>query len=439
MKITPLHSWIGREIGCDTLLYTRDCIDDYHLIKLNEIVGYARQHSPFYADLYSLNPAEFFSINDFKQLPLMTAEDLKQHTARLLCLPQDNIHRIVTLPTSGTTGESKRIYFSKADQELTIDFFAVGMSTLVQPADRILILLPGERPGGVGDLLFTALTNLGCYPIKHGPFFDAPKVLELIVTKQVNVIVGSPVQLNRLVQFDKFLRITKKGCIRSILTSTDYLPDAIRETLEDYWECEVFDHYGMTETGLGGGVECGVHAGVHLREADLFYEIIDPTTMAPLSDGDEGEVVVTTLTRDAMPLIRYRTGDVSHLITDVCECGSFVRRLAQVRRRLDSGVLIGDGTIHQFDFDDVIFKITGLLDFDVEFMVSSGRHKLMIRIEYIGDDDKCDQQVKQAVVDMILNKYGNLGSLVVEVTNKPKLNENPVLRKRMILMSVQVK
>ena len=87
----------------------------------------------------------------------------------------------------------------------------------------------------------------------------------------------------------------------------------------------------------------------------------------------------------------------------------------------------------------MIFKITGLLDFDVEFMVSSGRHKLMIRIEYIGDDDKCDQQVKQAVVDMILNKYGNLGSLVVEVTNKPKLNENPVLRKRMILMSVQVK
>ena len=86
--------------------------------------------------------------------------------------------------------------------------------------------------------------------------------------------------------------------------------------------------------GLGGGVECAAHAGLHLREADLLFEVVDPLTGAPLPVGSEGEIVFTTLTREAMPLIRYRTGDSGSFIAEPCPCGSALRLLATVRERL---------------------------------------------------------------------------------------------------------
>ena len=99
----------------------------------------------------------------------------------------------------------------------------------------------------------------------------------------------------------------------SVLLSTDRLPRAVIGAIEKAWGCDVYDHYGATEMGLGGGVDCRTHTGYHLREADFYFEIVDPLTGIPVSDGESGEVVFSTLTRTAMPLIRYRTGDVSPL------------------------------------------------------------------------------------------------------------------------------
>ena len=97
----------------------------------------------------------------------------------------------------------------------------------------------------------------------------------------------------------------------------------------------MYNHYGTTEMGLGGGVDCAAHAGLHLREADLLFEIVDPASGAPLAAGEEGEIVFTTLTREAMPLVRYRTGDLGRFAVEPCPCGSSLRLLAPVRERLD--------------------------------------------------------------------------------------------------------
>ena len=99
-----------------------------------------------------------------------------------------------------------------------------------------------------------------------------------------------------------------------MLLSTDQAPAPLVAAIEQAWGCRVFDHYGTTETGLGGGVECEAHDGLHLREADLLFEVVEPATGRSLPDGEEGEIVFTTLTREAMPLIRYRTGDLGRLL-----------------------------------------------------------------------------------------------------------------------------
>jgi phenylacetate-coenzyme A ligase PaaK-like adenylate-forming protein len=126
----------------------------------------------------------------------------------------------------------------------------------------------------------------------------------------------------------------------------------------------VFEHYGTTETGLGGGVDCAAHAGYHLREADLLFEVVDATTGAPLPRGGFGEVVFTTLTRRGMPFIRYRTGDLSRFVPKPCGCGSVLELLERVRRRNDDGVALGDREeISMAELDDALLGIAGLSDF----------------------------------------------------------------------------
>ena len=105
------------------------------------------------------------SLRDLSHLPFTTPEDLRQDPGQFVCVSQDEVARIITLPTSGTSGLPKRIYFSAEDQELTVDFFQIGMSTLARPGDRVLILLPGPKPGTVGQLLTVGLERLGCNPI----------------------------------------------------------------------------------------------------------------------------------------------------------------------------------------------------------------------------------------------------------------------------------
>ena len=236
---------------------------------------------------------------------------------------------MVTLSTSGTTGEPKRLAFASADLERTLDFFAHGISVLVRPGDTVLILLPGaERPDGVTDLLIRALPRIGARGIAGNPAAEQACFRRELELHRPDCLVAAPGQLRRLLGAHP----ASPG-IRAILSSAEPLPLDLEEALVHCWHCEVFDHYGLTETGYGGGVECPGKQGYHLRESDLFFEVVDPVSGEPVPDGTPGEVVFTTLTRQAMPLIRYRTGDMAAMLPGPCVCGSPLRRLSRIRGR----------------------------------------------------------------------------------------------------------
>jgi phenylacetate-coenzyme A ligase PaaK-like adenylate-forming protein len=131
------------------------------------------------------------------------------------------------------------------------------------------------------------------------------------VEEKATAIVGIPSQVLALARMQSVKDTGQGPAIRNVLLSADYVPKAASGYLTQAWGCRVFGHYGMTETGLGGGVECAALDGYHLREAALYYEIVDPETGQNVPDGIFGEVVFTTLTRKGMPLVRYRTGDLS--------------------------------------------------------------------------------------------------------------------------------
>lgn len=376
MKITPLDAWVMQKTSASELAH-------WQLLKLNETLSLARRKSSFYREHLAGTPDALVSLPELAKLPFTTPEDVRQNPLRFVCVSQDEIQRVVTLQSSGTTGEPKRVYFTADDQQLTIDFFGVGMSALTEPGEKVLILLPGETPGSVGDLLRLGLARQGRIPLPYGPVRDPNHALESMEREQADCLVGSPTQVLGLAR--RWHRPNKAP--RTVLLSTDYVPAAIVAELERVWGCEVFNHYGATEMGLGGGVECEAHRGYHLREADLYFEIVDPQTGEPLPDGEYGEVVFTTLTRRGMPLIRYRMGDRSRFLPGKCACGTSLRTLEKVRGRFSGFVLAGSETLMLPDFDEALFPIPGLLNFSVTVTGAGAEPSLFVETQMLTSED----------------------------------------------------
>ena len=422
--LTPLDPWIGQKIGQSGCV-NRQALEEYQLKRLRATIDLARRVSPFYRTHLAVAPADLAKLEDLSQFPFTTAQELRERGLALLCVSQDEIQRVVTLDTTGTTGAPKRIYFTREDQELTVDFFKVGMSTFTRPGDTVLILLPCAREGSVGDLLAIALERMHVKAIRHGVVQNYAEVLDVIrQAGKINVIVGIPAQIFSLAQRTPELRV------RSVLLSTDQAASSLVQRIQDTWHCEVFDHYGMTESGLGGGVECQAHRGLHLREADLLFEIIDPLSGNVLPEGQTGEIVFTTLTRSGMPLIRYRTGDLSRFIPGKCSCGTALKSLEKVRTRLDEvRSIAGDQTISLADLDEVIYAIQGIDHYSAA--ISSRGVELKVTIMQGFFSQAIEKEIHKAVQGMDNIRMAQSEGFSVNVSVFPADENPPAAGKRL--------
>lgn len=324
-----MDQWIKHKIGLkETSDLTREAIESYQLQHILQTLSTAKDQSKYYEEkLQNIDLDEIKTLKDFERIPLSSVSDLKEYGSKMICVRQNEISRIVTLETSGTTDKPKRVFYTEADQELTVDFFDFGMRLMVDDKDIVLILLPHERPGSVGDLLARGLERFGARTIRYGLVKDFKEAKELAIKEGATALVGAPSQVAKLAE-----QYEIPG-MKTVLLSVEYVSPQARETITKSWGSNIFEHYGMTEMGLGGAVSCWTLEGYHPREADLYFEIIDPQTGEVLPDGEYGEVVFTTLTRQAMPFIRYRTGDISRWLTEPCKCGSILKRLDRVGDR----------------------------------------------------------------------------------------------------------
>ena len=362
MVRTPLERWIASKVSKNSHGENLDQVDlrFYQLQRLKNTVDYTRSQSPFYRQtLRELSSKYLRNLDDIGQFPFTTSDHLQGRGTEFLCVSQSEIERVVTLRILGSDTIIRRLYFTANEVEQTVDFFHHGMSTLVEAGQKVLILMPGERPDTVGDLLVRALARMGVEGIVYGFVQDAAHALREIDRLNIDVLVGIPTQALSLTRHDD-CAFVRTGRIKSVLLSSDYVSPAIVVDLQRAWGCRVFNHYGSTEMGFGGGVECQALHGYHMREADLYFEIVDPQTGKMQQYGQPGEIVFTTLTRRAMPLIRYRTGDLSKFLPEPCPCGSTLRRLDRVRGRISDFVRLG--TNHWLgtpDLDDTVLPFQG--------------------------------------------------------------------------------
>jgi phenylacetate-coenzyme A ligase PaaK-like adenylate-forming protein len=325
---TPLNDWIKSKIGLPVHReLTRKALFAYQLERLRIILDYVMCCSPFYRHHFADHMVESLqSLSDLAEWPLTTTDDLRKDPLAFLCISQSAVERVVTLPSRSSHTSPMRLFFSAADLELAVDFFHHGFSTAIAPGQRMLVLMPCRFPYSVGDLLSRGLSRLSVQAITHGPMQSPQATVEAILQNCIDCLVGVPSEMEALSQYPGRKSIPS-GQIKNIWLGTQNHLQCVADDIGQAWDCRVFQHYGTAEMCPGGGVQCRVRDGFHLREADLLIEIVNPDTAKPLADGAYGEVVVTTLTRKAMPLVRYRTGHRAAVMTASCPCGTVLRRL----------------------------------------------------------------------------------------------------------------
>ena len=355
MSHNPLTDWLRHRLalgGADLLRpITRSDLEAHQLRHLRETLTCAMKSRHYAERLRTPQLHASTPLGMLQSLPFTHPAELFSDPLAFMCAPPSEADRIVTLPTSGTTGAPKRIYFSEAELSATEHFFYFGMQNIAQGHSRVMVFMRGGTPdgfavpGGVCDLLARALAARDCTAIAYGELHSDEAVAEAaraLRKSGADCVVGTAAQMLRLA------RCAPQPAVKSVLLSADNIPAENVAELSKLWNCNVFRHYGMTETAFGGAVDCHAVAsgssvsgstandraaqnhGMHIREPDMIFEIIDPETGAQIADGECGEIVLTTLTRRVMPLIRYRTGDFSRILPEKCPCGCILKRLDNV-------------------------------------------------------------------------------------------------------------
>lgn len=346
MRKTRLDSWIAEIEALPEL--TREGLESLQLQRLNETLTRLKARDGFYKDY----PEKLESLKDLQTLPFTTAADLSAHPGKFLLTSQSEVSRVISGATSGTTGPAKRVFYTARDTEHTIGLFTAGIGEMLNPGEKCLIAFPFTGPFGLGDLIARAVERLGGIPVKAGFGQTWEELIGLVRETKPETYIGFPVTLLSLIRL-----YGADFPIRWALVSGDACPKGVMSELEKALGSKLYPHYGSRECGLGGAVTCPTFEGMHLRENHILPEIIDEHGNV-LPEGEYGELVITTIGAEAMPLIRYRTGDFTRILPQ-CPCGGITKRLDTVSRR--------ESTVSIEDLDSKLFQIRELADYRVSF------------------------------------------------------------------------
>ena len=345
MTLSRIDAFLRVQEGMSSI--TRASIEAMQLEKLNALLAREKERGGFYRDL----PAHLDSLSSLASLPFTTDEDLAHNAPGLLLRSQSEVQRVLSDATSGTTGAAKRVFYTEGDCRHTVELFMAGLGELIFPGSVTMILFPFSGPQGLGELIAEAVERLGARPLKLGAALSYGEYAAVLEKERPDTFVGMPVQLLSL------LRVCGRGSLKCALVSGDACPDAVLRGCEEILGSRLFPHYGSREMALGGAITCPAHAGMHLRENHVIAEVIDEQGR-PLPLGKTGELVITTIGMEAMPLIRYRTGDRTRILPGRCPCGSEVLRLDSVSREGDAAEIAR--------LDSVLFSLPFLVDYRAE-------------------------------------------------------------------------
>ena len=327
---------------CETL--DRDTLERLQLHRLQETVRRVAAHVPFYREKFAelgLQPDDLRSLADLRRLPFTTTADLRaNYPTGLLAVPYDSTLRLHT--SSGTTGKPKALFFSRQDVDNAAELCARSfVMTGITPKDVFQNMMTyGMFTGAL--VTHYGAEKIGCLVIPAGPG-NSERQLLLMQDFRTTFIHLTPSYGLYLATFLEKHNVDPRRdlALRKAFVGAEPYTEETRRKIEEGLGVDVYNSYGLSEmNGPGVAFECEHKHGMHLWEDHFLIEIIDPQTAEPVADGQPGELVMTTLTREAMPLLRYRTRDITSLIPEPCRCGRTHRRLNRITGRSDDMLIV---------------------------------------------------------------------------------------------------
>ncbi len=386
------------------------CQDNLHSLQLQGLqwtIGHAYQNSPFYRNRLEaarVAPEQIRTLDDLQRLPFTTAEDLQQgYPFPLRAVPFEKVVRIHA--SSGTTGRRKVLSYTQKDINDWADMFArcyelAGLSA----EDRVQIAVGyGLWTAGVGFQL--GCERFGAMAIPVGPA-NTEIHCQMLVDMQSTVFCATASMALLIAEELEKRGLRDQVALKKIIFGAERHSARMRQRIQEVTGAEhVFDIPGLTELyGPGTGLECMAHRGVHYWADYYILEIINPETLQPVAPGEIGEMVVTTLRKEAAPLIRYRTRDLTRLIPEPCPCGNPLPRHDHLLGRSDDMFIFRAVNIYPGQIDHVLSQIPGVgSEYQVHlYRREDGRDVMLVKVERTWENaPDAEQRLVEAITTEI--------------------------------------
>jgi phenylacetate-CoA ligase len=339
----------------------REALAERQLEGLRGTLARVRLNPAYHARLGRVEPEAIRSFDDWGRLPFLTKEVLRDaYPYGLACAPRAEFLRVHM--SSGTTGNPILNPYTRGDIAQWAEVMARCYRAAGVTARDVIQITPsfGLFTGGFGFHYGAEAIGAMVIPIGGGRTLLQLKLMKELKATVLSAIATYPLRLIEVAREEDF--DLRSLSLRVGLLGSEMWSDELRARIERELSIETFDIIGMTETGGPGmGIDCQAHAGIHVWEDHFYVEVIDPLSGAPLADGAEGELVVSTLTREGLPLVRYRTSDLTRVVSrEPCACGRTHLRIDRLRGRTDDMVIYKGVNFYPRQVEQLLLRYPGV-------------------------------------------------------------------------------
>jgi phenylacetate-CoA ligase len=397
----------------------REDLEQLQLERLQSTLYRVGTHVPFYKKKFEqlkFNYDDIRSLDDLRRLPFTVKQDLRDnYPYGLFAVPLRDVVRVHS--SSGTSGQATVVGYTRNDIKIWSNLVArVITSAGVTKNDVIQIAFGyGLFTGGFGLHYGAELIGTSVIPISAG---NTKRQIQIMQDFKTTALVCTPSYA--LVMADTMMEmgINPNGLsLRYGLFGGEPWSEGMRREINQKLGIVATDNYGLSEV-MGPGVsgECQQCNGLHINEDHFLLEILDPATLEPVAEGEIGELVITTLTKEAFPMIRYRTRDLTRFLTEPCPCGRTLKRMERVMGRTDDMLIIKGVNVFPIQIEKVLFEVEGV-EPHYQIIVDRENHadKITVLVEVMESIFFDEMKKQRMVIDRIKSRLAAEVGVNIEV------------------------
>lgn len=368
----------------------------FQLAKLKELLHYLQERSPFYQRLFQQHGTDINAVQsliDLQQLPLTTKEDLQQHNQDFLCVPASSVREYTA--TSGTLGIPVVIALTHNDlRRLSYNEFLSFHCIGAEASDIFQLMLTLDRQYMAGIAYYNGLGELGAASIRTGPGLPAMQ-WDTIQRLGTTGLVAVPSFLKKMIEYAATAGIAPaQSTVKKVLAIGESLrddnlaPNALLQNIQSQWDIELYSTYAATEMQTAF-TECQAGRGGHHHPELIIAELLDDEGRQ-VAPGERGEVTITTLGVEGMPLLRYRTGDICRAYYEPCSCGRTTMRLGPVLGRKQQMIKFKGTTLYPPVLFDVLNQVPAIEEYVVAVSTDTeGQDLLHLYLHTLLEPEAC--------------------------------------------------